>query len=65
MVDVKIGRLVERVCVDVVGKVLLLTRACVVSDEFSAFSLVVDDELLFVPLVVVGGTATEMFALIM
>lgn len=27
VVDVKIGRLVERVCVDVVGKVLLLNGA--------------------------------------
>jgi hypothetical protein len=45
-----------------VGKVLLLTRACVVSDELSELaSLGVDVGL---P-VVVGGTATEIFALIM
>lgn len=61
VVEVKIGRLVDRVCVEVVGCVLELTLACCDSEEFS---------LVFVgaPLVCVavpGGTGTEMFALMM
>lgn len=34
MVDVKIGRLVERVCVDVVGCVLEFALTCGIVEEF-------------------------------
>ena len=49
VVDVKIGRLVERVWVLVVGWVLVVTRACVVSGNDVTFSVGVD--VLVVPLV--------------
>jgi hypothetical protein len=71
VVEVNIGRLVERVCVDVVGNVLLLNGACVVSVLFplEKFEDVDDDEDEFDPgvgeLPVVEGTGTEMLALIM
>lgn len=70
VVDVKIGRLVERVCVDVVGCVLEFTRACGVSGPLFTFSVdpVVDEEVFAVVSLVcvpVCGTGTEMFALMM
>lgn len=56
VVEVKIGREVERVCVDVVGCVLELTRACSVSGEpaLSAGGVAL-----------LCGTGTEMLALMM
>lgn len=68
VVEVNIGRLVERVCVDVVGKVLLLNGACVVSVLFPLVKLadVVDEFDAGVgELPVVGGTGTEILAFIM
>lgn len=59
VVEVKTGRLVDRVCVEVVGCVFELTRACCESPEVSLGFVVV-------PLVVpVAGTGIEMFALMM
>jgi hypothetical protein len=70
VVDVNIGRLVERVCVLVVGCVFVFTRACVVSlfSPGAVVAVVVDvddadefDEFEFC----VDCTGTEIFALMM
>lgn len=62
VVDVKKGRLVERVCVEVVGCVLLLKGAWVVS--VAPLPAVVADDEAFVD-VEEGVTGTDIFALIM
>lgn len=62
VVDVKNGRLVERVCVEVVGCVLLLKGAWVVS--VAPLPAVVADDEAFVD-VEEGVTGTDIFALIM
>lgn len=60
VVDVRVGRLVERVCVEVVGCVVLFKGVCVVSDPLDVVVVGVDDAA-----VLEIGTGTEMFALMM
>ena len=64
VVDVKNGLLVERVCVEVVGCVLLLKGACVVSVA-PLPAVVAADEAFVVEVVDGGVTGTDIFALIM
>lgn len=67
VVEVKMGRLVDRVCVDVVGCVLELTLAW--GDSVALFTFSVDpfDDVFVVALPAgpVCGTGTEMLALMM